>query len=71
MMEENEWEAGFVPGRFNHIQVERWWMKTRNLFAEAGSLRMFSVEYLKAHLGYLLFVLSETSLQSSSSEFML
>ena len=71
MMEENEWEAGFVPGRFNHMQVERWWMKTRNFFIEAGSLRAFSVEDLKAHLGYLLFILGETSLQSSSSGFML
>ncbi|KAJ5343374.1 uncharacterized protein N7506_003198 [Penicillium brevicompactum] len=37
-MKENEWEAGFVPGHFNHMQVERWWMKTRNFLTEAGSL---------------------------------
>ena len=68
-MEENEWEAGFVPGQFDHMQVERWWMKTRNFLTQAGSLRAFSVEDLKCHLGYILLMLSKTSLQSTYSRF--
>jgi hypothetical protein len=59
---EKEWEAGFVPGRSNHTQVERRWIKARNFLTEAGSLRAFSVEDLKAHLGYILFMLGEASL---------
>ena len=68
---EKQWEAGFVPGSFNHMQVKGWWMKARNLLTEAGCLRAFSVEDLKAHLGYMLFILGEVSLQSSCSGFML
>ncbi|CAG8019138.1 unnamed protein product [Penicillium salamii] len=68
---EKQWEAGFVPGSFNHMQVEGWWMKARNLLTEAGCLRAFSLEDLKAHLGYMLFKLGEVSLQSSCSGFML
>ena len=69
-MEEKEWEARFVPGRSNDMQVEKWWIETRNFLTEAGSLRAFSVEDLKGHLGYMLFMLGEISLRPPSPRFM-
>ena len=70
ILEEKEWEAGFVPASFNHILAEGWWIKTRSLLAGAGSLRAFSVEDLKAHLGHMLFLFSEVSLQGPCHSFM-
>ncbi|EKV11458.1 hypothetical protein PDIG_49910 [Penicillium digitatum PHI26] len=70
ILEEKEWEAGFVPASFNHIGAEGWWIKTRSLLAGAGSLRAFSVEDLKAHLGHMLFLFGEVSPQRSCHSFM-
>jgi hypothetical protein len=70
IMEEKEWESRFVPRRSHDMQVERWWMETRNFLTEAGPLRAFSVEDLKGHLRYMLFMLGEISLQPTSSRFM-